>query len=331
MQVLKMAWVIAWVTLSVTLRRLLKGPRHPVWTWRAEVVARVMRAQSHRDTHDDPARVRAMMLDAPIPRQLARALTLEEIQLAGLPTSRFTPAGWSHGGATILYLHGGGYVFCSPGTHRDLVARLAHAADARCLSLDYRLAPEHPFPAAVDDGLAAYKAALDASPPERLIIAGDSAGGGLALATLLRARAAGLPMPAAAVLMSPWVDLTVSGHSALSNAPFCFLNKAILDRYTLHYLQGHDPLDPLASPIRADLTGLPPMMILTGDAEALYSEDVDLARRAPEHGVDVDLVVAPGMIHAWPALAPVLPEGRAAIERIASFIKSTLARSPSHA
>jgi acetyl esterase/lipase len=232
------------------------------------------------------------------------------------------PEHWGPNGPTLLYLHGGGYGVGSPGTHRDLVGRLASQSQVRCVSLDYRLAPEHPFPAAVDDAVSAYRALIDEGvSPAHLTMGGDSAGGGLTLATLQRLRDSGDPLPAAILLLSPWVDLTCQGESILDNADRCYLSRAVLNTFASHYHQDLDPECPLISPLYADLRGFPPMLILTGDAEALYSENLALAARAREHGVDVTLHVGEGMVHVWPALTTFLAEGRPAMTAMADFLR----------
>lgn len=224
---------------------------------------------------------------------------------------------------TLLYLHGGGYMVGSPNTHRDLTQRLARAADARVLSVDYRLAPEHPFPAAVDDAVAAYRFLLRSDvPPARIAIAGDSAGGGLTVATLLALREAGDPLPAAGVCLSPWTDLAGTGESMRTKVdedPMCDWPR--LSRMAAFYLGEVDPRTPLASPLYADLRGLPPLLIQVGTAETLLDDATRLAERARAAGVDVALEVWPDMIHVFQAFAMLLPEARDAIDRIGGFLR----------
>lgn len=228
-------------------------------------------------------------------------------------------------GRTILYLHGGGYTVGSPRTHRDLLGRLGRAADAFMVAPDYRLAPEHPFPAALDDALIVYRALLDLGvPPGRLLVAGDSAGGGLALALLVAAREAGLPLPAGALLISPWTDLTLSGPSLDENAGLDPLVQrrgaaASVERYVG---AAGDPRQPLVSPLYAELGGLPPLFIQVGLAEALRDDALRLADRARAAGLTVELDPWPEMIHIWPFFAKLIPEGREAIERLAGFARA---------
>jgi len=222
----------------------------------------------------------------------------------------------------VLYLHGGGYVIGSVKTHRDLMARLSRAAKARVLGLNYRLAPEHPFPAAVDDAVAGYKWLLaQGAKPGRIAIAGDSAGGGLAAATLVAIRDAKLPTPAAGVLLSPWIDLEGIGESMTTRAKVDpVVQKEGLAGMAQAYLQGQNPRTPLAAPLYADLKGLPPLLIQVGDAETLLDDSKRLDGRAKAAGVSTKLEVWPEMIHVWQLFASFLPEGQQAIEGIGKFV-----------
>ena len=222
----------------------------------------------------------------------------------------------------VLYLHGGGYVIGSVKTHRDLMARLSRAAKARVLGLNYRLAPEHPFPAAVDDAVAGYKWLLaQGAKPGRFAIAGDSAGGGLAAATLVAIRDAKLPTPAAGVLLSPWIDLEGIGESMTTRAKVDpVVQKEGLAGMAQAYLQGQNARTPLAAPLYADLKGLPPLLIQVGDAETLLDDSKRLDGRAKAAGVSTKLEVWPEMIHVWQLFASFLPEGQQAIEGIGKFV-----------
>jgi monoterpene epsilon-lactone hydrolase len=223
----------------------------------------------------------------------------------------------------VLYLHGGGYVIGSITTHRDLAARLSRAAAARVLVLGYRLAPEHPYPAALEDAVAAYRQLLDEGlAPERTVIAGDSAGGGLAVATLVALRDAGAPLPAAGVCISPWTDLALTGESLVSRAAADpIVNRPLLEMMVAAYLGTADPRTPGASPLYADLTGLPPLLIQVGTAEAIYDDAARLAERARAAGVDVTFEPWEEMIHVWHGFAAMLPEGQQAIARIGAYVQ----------
>ena len=226
----------------------------------------------------------------------------------------------------VLYLHGGGYVIGSVKTHRDLMARLSRAAKARVLGLNYRLAPEHPFPAAVDDAVAGYKWLLaQGAKPGRIAIAGDSAGGGLAAATLVAIRDAKLPTPAAGVLLSPWVDLEGIGESMTTRAKVDpVVQKEGLAGMAQAYLQGQNPRTPLAAPLYADLKGLPPLLIQVGDAETLLDDSKRLNVRAQAAGVNTKLEVWPEMIHVWHLFHPELKAGRRAIEEGGAYVRGTI-------
>jgi len=236
---------------------------------------------------------------------------------------------WVHGptnrgGQAVMYLHGGGYVFGSVATYRELIGRLSLAAGIWVLAPDYRLAPEHPFPAAVDDALAAYRWLLGAGiEPGHIAISGDSAGGGLALATLLALRDAGEQLPAAAVLLSPWTDLTCSGDSYVSRAESDpFSTRAQVVFLAAQYLAGADPTSVLASPIYADLKGLPPLLVHVGSDEVLLDDSTRLAERARAAGVEVDLKVWDGMWHDFQRFAGRgVIEGQESIDLIGAFIK----------
>ena len=226
--------------------------------------------------------------------------------------------------AVVLYLHGGGYAIGSPRSHRHLAAAIARAAGSRALLLDYRLAPEHPFPAALDDAVAAYQWLVrDGIAPSRIVIAGDSAGGGLTLATLLALRDRGLPLPAGAVGISPWVDLTNSAASYATKAavdPIVTIEGIAL--LTQAYIGTGDPKQPLVSPLYADLRGLPPLLIHVGSDEVLLDDAAGLAARARAAGVDVTLREWPQMIHVWHWFISMLDEAEQAIAEIGAFVKA---------
>ena len=224
--------------------------------------------------------------------------------------------------AVLLYVHGGGYVIGSPASHRHQVAALSQAAGIAALSLDYRLGPEHPFPAAVDDAVSAYQWLLQAGiAPNCIVIAGDSAGGGLTVATLLALRERGLPQAAAGVCISPWVDLTMTAESYTTKADVDpIVTRDGVTGMAQAYLQGQDAQTPLASPLFADLSGLPPLLIQVGTDEVLLDDSIQLEARAKAAGVEVTLEVWDEMIHVWHFFYPILSEGRDAIARIGEFV-----------
>jgi monoterpene epsilon-lactone hydrolase len=255
---------------------------------------------------------------SPVPPDLHR----EPVDAGGVPAEWIAVPGAAED-RVILYLHGGGYVIGSLDTHREMISRLSRAASARALAIDYRLAPEHAYPAAVEDSTAAYRWLVSTGvDPSRLVIAGDSAGGGLTVASLVVLREAGEPLPTAGVCLSPWVDLECLGESMTAKAevdpivqrePILAMAKA--------YLGNAHPRTPLASPLYADLKGLPPLLIQVGTAEALLDDSMRLAERAKSAGVEVVLEPWDDMIHVWQLFAAMLPEGQRAIERIGEFIR----------
>ena len=231
----------------------------------------------------------------------------------------------------ILYLHGGGYVMGSPNTHRCLAGAISRAARASVLVPDYRLAPEHPYPAAVDDAVAAWECLIDERgvAPGAAAIAGDSAGGGLTAAALLAIRDRGLPLPAAAVCISPWSDLRCANASYETRAAADpMVHPEDIGMMASHYLGDADPATPYASPNVADLAGLPPLLVHVGSDEVLLDDAVGLDARARECGVDCTLEIWDDMIHVWHAFHPLLPEGRDGIRRVAGFVRSHWAPTP---
>jgi len=244
---------------------------------------------------------------------------------AGTARAEWVRVPESRADRTLLYLHGGGYMLGSLNTHRELVARIARSIGASALSVDYRLAPENPFPAAVDDAVAAYRWLLASGiAADSIVIAGDSAGGGLALATLLALRDAGEPLPAACVCLSPWTDLDGTGESAQPGA----VADPMIDGKALRatgqiYLGGADARTPLGSPLYGDLAGLPPLLVLVGTREVLLDDSTRLAERARAAGVEVELEVWADLIHVWP-IFPDLPESHDALARIAEFAQKQL-------
>jgi monoterpene epsilon-lactone hydrolase len=228
--------------------------------------------------------------------------------------------------STILYLHGGGYFFCSPKTHRPITIGLASRSGAHVFALDYRLAPEHRFPAAIDDAVAAYRRLLaDGTPASRIVLGGDSAGGGLALATLLSLRDAGDPLPAGAILFSPWTDLAGTGASVVTNdkSDVMFFGSGLRTSGNV-YLGDTPATNPLASPLYADLKGLPPLFIQASSTEVLLDDSTRLAEKAGKAGVRVSFKAWRGLPHVWQIFTPMLPEARAALTEASAFIKQLI-------
>ena len=227
--------------------------------------------------------------------------------------------------AVVLYLHGGGYAIGSPRSHRHVAAAIAAAAGVTGLLLDYRRAPESPFPAAVDDAVAAYRWLLGRGiSPEHIVVAGDSAGGGLTVATLIALRDAGVTLPAGGVCISPWTDLTRSAESYVTNLSDPIVKPALIVEMASAYLGGAKATSPLASPLYADLSGLPPLLIQVGSGELLLDDAKGLAARARAAGVDATLEVWEDMVHVWHWFLPMLDEAQAAIDRIGEFVRERI-------
>lgn len=220
----------------------------------------------------------------------------------------------------ILYFHGGGYVMGSCRAHRAIVAKFVAGTGIAALVFDYRLAPEHPFPAALDDSLVAYGWLLSQGlAPTRIAFVGDSAGGGLCLATLLAIRDQGIPLPAAAVALSPWTDLKCSGNSYNREDPLAPEGSWIV--FGKYYAGESSPSLPLISPLYGDLTGLPPLLIYAGEDESMLDDATQFAEKARNAGVNTRLQVGEGMVHCYPALSPLFPEAREAMEDICTFLR----------
>jgi acetyl esterase/lipase len=272
------------------------------------------------DPQRTPEQQRAEFDEVFAVRPLGDDVTLVQTTVGGVPALDVQVDGVDQdAGAVILYLHGGGYLIGSARTGANLAAPLSRRTGLPTVSLEYPLAPENPFPAALDDALAAYKA-LQSNGREVLIV-GDSAGGGLALATILAARREGIPLPPAAVVFSPWTDLTLSGASLDTRGDLDPLfSREHIAGYAEAYLAGHDPKDELVSPLLADLAGLPPLLIQVGSAEVLLDDSLRLAVRAAEHEVDVSLDVVAGAPHVYQFNLGVMDEADAALTRAAQWL-----------
>lgn len=261
--------------------------------------------------------------------KMPKGVTVSVGKIAKVPVEHYQPAEITHKNKLMLYLHGGGYVMGSVETHRSLVARLAKSCGLPALSLDYRLAPEYPFPAAIDDVLAVYNALINKSgvlppnfAPSDIIIAGDSAGAGLALATLISLRDQEIALPAMAFCISPWTDLALTGDSLTSHAdidPYIYTH--LLSVGAKLYIAENNSKHPLISPLYADLSGLPPLLIHVGTDEVLLSDSTRLADLAKAAGVEVEIKIWNKMWHDFHMWSPYVPEATKAIEEVALFVK----------
>jgi epsilon-lactone hydrolase len=283
-----------------------------------------LRHRVRQRTTIDGVRRRMRLLDRIVPRP-PRGITIAELDAGGVAAERITSL-VSRPDRHVLYLHGGAYVLGWPSLYRDLTWRIAIATEASVLCIDYRLAPEHPFPAALDDAVAAYRWLLaQGADARRIAIAGDSAGGGLMLATLLRLRDEGTPLPAAAATVSPWTDLALTGGSFRPNGgkdPMVPVEAA--GRAVEFYLAGADPRHPYASPLYGDPAGLPPTLILAGSDEVLRDDAVRMADRMRAAGCEIEIDVRPNMFHGWHLFSRLMPESRHAIARVGAFLRTRI-------
>jgi acetyl esterase/lipase len=301
-------------------------------SWQSALACWYLRRQFRPETlkpRIDVERARALtakrVWSPRVPRdwRLRETYDAHDAPLRGEWLERIEAASAGSAPPTVLYCHGGGYYFCSPRTHRSLVFALATRIDARVFSLDYRLAPEHRYPAALDDACAAYRRLIAMGiAPESIVIAGDSAGGGLALATLVALRDACDPLPAGGLLFSPWTDLAATGASIRSNdgvdPMFCGAAIALAAKV---YLGDAPATDPHASPVYADLRGLPPLFIMAGSTEVLLDDSRRVADNARAAGVDCEFEVWKNMPHVWPMFAPFIPEANRALDHAAAFVR----------
>ncbi|MET0283544.1 MAG: alpha/beta hydrolase [Polyangiales bacterium] len=310
------------VIAATALRRATQGPKHPTWSYQFEVVHEVIRAVVALGFSGMSLELRRAMPIRALSARVRQVLDFQAGTIAGLPMEQHTPRAWQQGDLVWLHLHGGAYSMCSPATHRSLAVRLALRTGARVILPEYRKAPEHPFPAAIDDVLASYRALLSYGvAPAQIVVGGDSAGGGLALALAQRLRALALPQPRALVLLSPWVDLTATGGTIEAHGPFDYLSGEMLAWGAANYLAGADPRDPLVSPVFADLSGLPPMLVQSGGSEILLGQNVALVERARAAGVQVHHEISEGMVHVFHVYTG-FPASRAAFESLARFVRS---------
>ncbi len=304
------------------VRRLLRGPLVEGWSWSAEtrraVLAAVIRSAVG---HDDPRLWSDVVITSPMPLALRRRSRIEPGRSGGVEGEWIRMRDRPPQRPTILYFHGGGYVMGHPRMERPFIARLAVQAGVDAFSADYRLAPRHPFPAALDDAHACYRGLLaDGHDPSSLVLVGDSAGGGLATALLVRLRDEGGALPCGAVLFSPWVDLANTASTIDSNAATDYL-PVMAGSPALEYLGGADSANPYASPLNADLTGLPPLLVMAGGVEMILEDSTRLVSRAQEQGVETTLVIESDMYHVWPVVLPRDPASARAIETAAAWIR----------
>ncbi|MFL5954646.1 MAG: alpha/beta hydrolase [Gaiellaceae bacterium] len=273
------------------------------------------------DVDEQRRLLRELLSAQPLPTDV----TVTAAALGGVPTAEITVEGIEprH---VVLYFHGGVYVMGDAFLAADLASQVGRRTDAKAISVDYRLAPEHPYPAAVEDALAAYEALLqNGTAPSDVAFAGESAGGGLAIATLVKARDRGLPLPAAAFVMSPYADLTLAGTTMETRREVDpLLSREALQARVPDYTSGHDAALGLISPVFADLSGLPPLIVQAGTHEVLLDDAVRLAQQAVSADVQVTLDITPGVPHVFQAYHAILDEGAAALDRAGQFLSAQL-------
>ena len=313
---------------SVARRRVAHGPRHPSWSFRIEVVAALVRRMSERSGVAGPQWLRAAHASMPsaLPAPL-RTVRFEAVRADGVPCEWARPAAVAAGRPerAIVYLHGGGYVTGSVLTHREIVARLAAGVGVPVLSVDYRLAPEHRYPAAHDDCLRAVRWLRgQGTPAARTAIAGDSAGGALAIATMLALRDAGEPQLAGAALLCPWVDPLAAGGSMDANDRYDIIGREVLTQWARLYASEAEIAGPVLTPLSAELAGLPPLIIQWGELEVLRDQIAAFAERARAAGVAVTADPHPAMFHDFQVLASLVPPGVTGVERLVRFLATTL-------
>ncbi len=308
----------------VLLRRPLRGPAQPTWTWSEELFVAASRAALSTSGWDiELMSPRRRGLKPPVGRRTGSALTVETVELGGIQAERYCPRARPFG--TILRFHGGGFVTGSARMERRVAAELAVFSNCDTFGITYRLAPKHPYPAALDDAIAAYRALLErGADPATTVLFGGSAGAGLALATLLKIRELHLPQPAGAVLLWPYADFTFSGETIQTNSDIDMLPlRDLAPVWGPAYVGDADPADPLVSPALADLDGLPPLLIIAGGAEALLSCAERIADNARTAGVATQFTVYPHKVHGWMML-PKLPATLEAVDEISQWIAAIL-------
>ncbi|MCY1073083.1 alpha/beta hydrolase [Archangium lansingense] len=314
-------------SFTTAARRLKHGPLRPGWSFKFEATVAFMRATNERVIHLDAATQRAEMEQMSMPSSALKRVRREPVDAGGVPAEWFIPREGASDNV-VLYLHGGSYVFGSTRTHGDLIARIALGTGARVLGLNYRLAPEHPFPAPVEDTVAAYRWLLSTGvKPEQVAFCGDSAGGGLAIAALVSLRDAGVPLPAGAVLIAPWVDLECSGESVVAHERFDWGDKRMLLHWAKWYVGNADVRNPLISPWYADLRGLPPLFVHVGSAELQHDDGVRIIEKARTAGVRAHLEVWPEMVHNFQTFGEGFPEAVRGTAKLCEHLRSVLRQS----
>lgn len=328
MWALKSFWTVFIAAISAVFSRLFRGARRPGWTWLLDIGAACARAHLEQAAkYPNIIDQRRYLRTLYVPSDAFSQVHAGPVDAGGVPAWWLAPHN-DAGEAIVYYLHGGGYV-CEPRQPDDLAAQVALVTRSRTLALGYRLAPEHPFPAAIEDALAGYRFLLEQGVnPARLAIAGDSAGGGLALATLLSLREAKERMPALALLLSPWVDLSCQRASMAGNAQYDYLNPKIVLQWANMYTGGGDLRDPLVSPLNARLDGLPPLYIQAGGAEIFIDQIKSFEQQARANGARVQLDIWEHMPHDFQAFGRRFLESRQALDKLGEVFRHHIPAGP---
>lgn len=309
--------------VSRAFRRMARGPIVPSWSWSVEMIVVAMRALVMAGSRGgDRTELRALEAEfnPRLPKRLRSVVSVRRGSVGGVDGEWHERRGRFEDCATILYLHGGAYLSGNPATHRRFAARLTWATHSRIFVADYRVAPAHPFPAAVDDAKAAYLGLLaQGVRPDTVFLAGDSAGGGLAAALLLRLRDEQIPLPSGAILFSPYTDLEHLSQSLHRNKDTDYLPLGEA-RPNLEYLGDADPRDPYASPMYGEFDGIPPLLIFAGGREMILDDSINLEKAARRDGTEVELIIESDMFHVWPALLPTHAATARTLAKAAEFV-----------
>jgi acetyl esterase/lipase len=301
------------------------GRRHPRWSLFFETLRLALRNYASWTHSLDWKGQREAWDSLALPKAFFRHTRIEALVANGVPCESFGPHA-APSSRVLLYLHGGSYIYGSTTSHRELLVNLAEACGAKVFAPNYRLAPEHPFPAALEDAVTVYRWLLDQGvSPKNVVIAGDSAGAGLSVATLLSLRDQQYALPAAAALLCPWVNLAERGASWDSNACYDWTDPAQFDLWVAAYAGEKNASSPLVSPALADLRGLPPLLIQLGGLEMVFDQAMAFAEQAKSAGVPTTLHVYDDMIHVWQTFGAVCPEAGLAIQEIAAFVRNQTA------
>jgi acetyl esterase/lipase len=312
--------------LATLVARVRRGPLRPSWSFLFETSITFLRETSRAARGRPPLEQRAVW-DAlrPPPNPIMKRVRRERVDADGVRAEWFVPID-GHGDAVVLFMHGGSFMYGSNATHGELIARLALAAGARVLAIEYRLVPEAPFPAAIDDAVAAYRWLREQGVPvEELVLAGDSAGGNLAITVPLALRERGEPLPAGAIPICPWVDPPRTGGSLDDHERYDWGCASDFVGWCAAYAGSADPKQPLIAPIHADLAGLPPLCVLWGEREMLRDQVRDFVAKAKAAGVDVTAHEHPDMVHNWMTLHAFTPEAEKAFQEMGAFVKRVIA------